>query len=664
MVNRLLTDHRLGLLAITLVAAFLRLWSLETSQYQYDDEMIAVITTRLVRDGVWPPGVPSSPYVMNGPTAPYVMAIPRLFTDSYLGMVTFVSAINVASVPLFYLFVRSVSGVRAGLLAALLLAVNPWLVADSRRLWLNSLVGPTAVLFLWAANWALRSGRLRAWAFAGVSLAISALLHLGDLANVLAALGVVPFIRRVGWSRLVAGMATFALLMSPWVVNSFLPDLRTSGVAENRGGLPYDWSSLDRAALLVTGVGYQALVGQGARIVNAEAPPFRAIDVLARALAAAGWCWLLWRVWVERNRNVARSATFLVSALMVAIPILALQIILNRGIVVPNWWYFFNIVPPLLLGIGDLVTRLPSRIGQAGRAACLLIAGAQLLLAAPFLLTQHEFWPRGFYGVPWKYLDEMVTEVRLRARADDAFVIVGGVEDQDWRQGERITSLVRPDYPRIRNFDGLDGLMLRRDASKLLYVTTNDEHVMTRLLADQIGARQVFEQRLPGSGWTRRIFQATPAMVEQWAGERLDTLTLQPSEGLPAPPDAVSSVQQARGSPTITYTRAQIFRPGVVGEGYQLALQWQFDAEPPEAVMSEYVFVSNGTEVHREQHIAYPAGYWQRGDWLDTQILNVFTLPESFQARGNMSVQIRNFGVISGRPVGEIVTLPLGLRGP
>ena len=660
MARRLLTDHRLWLALVTLVAAYLRLWSLDTSQFQYDDEMIGVITTHLVKDGVWPPGVPASPYVMNGPIAPYVVAIPRLFSDSYLAMVGVIAAINVAIVPLFYLFVRNVSGVRAGLIAALLLAVNPWVVADSRRLWLNSLVVPTAVLWLWAANRALQSQRLGAWVAAGVSLAVSALLHLGNLPNAIAALAVLPFVRRLGWKSVATGIASFLLLVAPWVWNSLLPDLRSSGVTQDRGVLRYEWSSLDRASLLMTGVGYQALAGQAGRILNADAPPFNAIDVLAKGLAAAGWFWMLWRAGTERRTSVARSATFLVSCLMVLIPIVSLQVIVSRGIVVPNWWYFFNIVPPLLLGIADLVTRLPFRIGQVGRAFCLVIAAAQLLLAAPFFMTQREFWPLGFYGVPWKYLDEMVTQIRDRARADDSFVIVGGVDYEDWRQGERITSLVRPDLSRIRNFDGLDGLMFRRDARTLIYVTTNDEHTMTRLLADQIRAPQVFTQELPGSGWTRRIFETTPATIEAWAAANLGTAT-RSTEGKVSPGSVpVPSPQPARGGAAVTYNRARLFPPGAIGHGYRLVLQWQFDADQQEPMMSEYTLLSDGQEILSEQHFAYPAGYWQRGDWLDTQILNVFVLPDSFTARGDVSIRIRNFGVTTGNLVGEPIALNLG----
>ena len=58
--------------------------------------------------------------------------------------------LGVAAVALTYLAMQRFVDQRVALLAALLLAVNPWFVVYSRRLWLNALLPMFCVVFLWA----------------------------------------------------------------------------------------------------------------------------------------------------------------------------------------------------------------------------------------------------------------------------------------------------------------------------------------------------------------------------------------------------------------------------------------------------------------------------------------------------------------------------------
>ncbi|MSQ22968.1 MAG: hypothetical protein EXR58_00170 [Chloroflexi bacterium] len=639
--SKLLTSPHLLVGGITLLAAVLRFWSLDTAQFDYDDEMIQNLAAAIVHSGVLPAGVPASPHLMNGPVAPLVVAIPSFFTSGYPVQVAFVAALNVASVPLFYRLAREITGPRGALLAALLYAVNPWMVATSRRLWLNSMIAPSVILLLWATHHALRKGSLPAWALAGASLALAAQVHLSSLANVPAlAAALAPFAHRLRLKPVLLASGIFLAMVAPWLAASWSVDLQQSDLTAVRaipGGAEAAW---ERALLLVTGVGYQTLTGQAARLVDASAGPFPIIDALARALAAAGWLWLLWTAWHDRQSNPARSATCLFAALIVGLPIPVATVLVARGVLGnPHWWYFFNLVPPLLLGMAAVATQ-PGRLSRLGSALCLVIGGAQVALAIPFLISQNEFHPQGFYGVPWTYLNQIVQEVHQAAAPRDAFVIVGGVQLDDWRQADLIARVLGRDDPRIRNFDGHDGILIRTDSPNLLYVTTNDSHQMTHFLSDDLRAEQVFEQRLPGVGWTRRVFVERIQDVEGWVSEHLLPLTQRQS------PVAL-----------ISYERIGLL-PSPAGP-YRLATYWHFNGNPPEPVITFFSLSVDGKEVHHEDHIAYPAAYWQQGDWLASEILNIFELPALFQPGDKVTLRIVNRGAASSRAYGEPIETDL-----
>lgn len=640
---------------ITLIGAVLRLWNLDAAQYRADDHAVRTLALEIARDGKFPTGVLSSVGIANGPSAPFVLALPTLLSTEHQPLSVYVGLLNVAAIPVSYLLGRDLFGQRAGLLAAALIAVNPWLVAYGRRLWLNAFIGPAAVLFLWAFHRACVSSSLRAWALAGAAVSLSAQIHLSSLPNLAAFASVLAFASRgttpsrravrpadsephgraaLPLHRIALGGLVALLLLGPWIVLSLQPDL-------NR----FDWdtarteaqevgaNSLERATIVMTGVAYQTVTGQGARIIDATAAPFVLIDVLARGLAIAGWLLLCTLVWREGRSNPALAATCLAMAIMVAIPIVALARPSQAGQLPYLYpYYFLNLIPPLVLGAVAFAETLSRLVRHLGTPLVILIAAAHLVLAIPYFLTQEEYWPLGGYGVPWKYTQAFVAEVNGLARPDRAPIIVGGHENDDNEQGNVAARLLGRDNDVVRLHDSRDGAVFRSGARPTVLVTTNDDHSMARLLRSAFAHRQAVEQVLPGAGWTRRAFVVDAQELEAWAAARLKRVEPAPS-----------------GQGAIVYERIGLAGSEAFG-GQIVAIQWRMEADPAEPFFTDVVLHEAGREIHREPHVAYPAASWQRGDWLETRMLNLFRLPRAIQVTDATTVTLEHRGVLTGRP--------------
>lgn len=631
-----ITDHRLLLLLITVLGTFLRLWNLSAAQYLGDDGDFLQTAWDMVYQGKLQIAFPSSAGIASGPIGLYILGFPLAFSSSHAIYAAFVAALNALCVPLLYFIGRDAFSPRVGLLAALLAAVNPWLVIYGRRLWITAYVAPLACVFLWASVRALRLNGGKQWGVAGGGLAATVLVHLSGIPNAISLLvSMLVFHRTIHWRSAVVGAVIALLLMAPWIIGSLIPDLAKFSFSSLEPNGTFADSSIERATLLVTSVGYQSVTGQSARLLNATEWPFTWIDPLARALSVSGWIWLSWSAWSYRRRDPSRAAICFLLCLMAALPLVALARPIQTGAFRTLYpYYFLNTLPVQLLAIGLLIDRVARAKPVWSLTLAAPIVGSQLLLAVPFFLTQEEYFPLGDYGVPWKFTEELADHLVQLARTDSSFVLVGG-EEQDHSQQRLLAQVMAREYDRVRTFDGRDGLMFRTDAPGLLLVTTNDEESATSFLLTELPNTQVLEQKLTGGPrWTRRVFRLPPSQLENWVAAHLDPLA----------PDVSNPV----------YERGSILSDL---RGQQITLLWRMDADPPEPFLTKLRLLVGGTEIHREEHVAYPAGSWQPGDWHGSKMLNIFRLPGDLKLPPGTRGLISQQGILTGRTASSNVEL-------
>ncbi len=127
--------------AVVLLGAALRFMQMGLIRYGYDQSYPAYQAVALLDGGVWPLiGQPSSVFLDNPALMPYLQALPLLLWRSPWAVQGFVLLLNSAATWFVWRVGNEMLGRRAGLLAAFLFAVNPWVVFFSRTTWVQSLV--------------------------------------------------------------------------------------------------------------------------------------------------------------------------------------------------------------------------------------------------------------------------------------------------------------------------------------------------------------------------------------------------------------------------------------------------------------------------------------------------------------------------------------------
>ncbi|HUM69093.1 MAG TPA: glycosyltransferase family 39 protein, partial [Chloroflexota bacterium] len=383
----------LALLLIVALAAYLRLYRLHTSPIWGDQSILMSIALDWVNWGKIPLAAnKSSAGAMNPPLVVYLLALPLFVRQTVMSPLWFQALLGLTAVPLLYFLTARFFGRAAGLVAAFLFALNPWLVYYSRLIWNPSLTPLFATLLLTAVLLFLATRRWPYLLLVFAALALLTQLHLSSLVL----LPVVAFIlllfgRRLwlgSWRRtvavLAAGMGLFVLLYTPYLLFE-----RAMGFADVKalGGVLTGAQLSSQAFLTETAVNAASFfilkdlaLGEGFRESQVAAwqtavTPLPMLFWLLRLLALAAWAYafiapLHWR-WRHRAQPRPalpdREMALLVSAIWVTLPVL---LYVRHSQYLQN--YFFLYLTP---------------------AACLLLAGfweRLWQLAWGFFAQRHE----------------------------------------------------------------------------------------------------------------------------------------------------------------------------------------------------------------------------------------------------------------------------------
>jgi 4-amino-4-deoxy-L-arabinose transferase-like glycosyltransferase len=148
-------------LALLILAALLRFSYLSEIEHNVDHAYPIWQALRTLEHGVFPfVGQGTSVLFANPALTGYLYLPVVALTRSPMGAYLLVIALNSLAVPLAYRAISLLRGRPAGLMAAALLAVNPWVIEYSRATWVQSLLPFFACLLAWLL-WPVLLGRSR-----------------------------------------------------------------------------------------------------------------------------------------------------------------------------------------------------------------------------------------------------------------------------------------------------------------------------------------------------------------------------------------------------------------------------------------------------------------------------------------------------------------------
>ena len=310
---------RITILAVLLLAAVFRWIQPGLVEFKYDEVNITRQALGLVSGGPLPVLSGGTTLgIQRGALDVYLLALPLALLGKHIEAAVWgLAVLGVIAVALTYVLGRRVGGPVVGLMAALFMAVNPWLIAYDRKLWAHIQVAFSVLLLILAWDVVVRRRRWAAFWFPVVA-ALQVLAHVLAVLQALSWLGAFLVAPRRWWRRETGlGILAGAGLMIPYawaLANRWLargaataafapgiPDSATSGLGALRGA----WL---QAFYLFTGAGTSSLAGLTAassvawRVTGFLAIPVAVLIVMGlvrtlsgraadRAPSAPAFCW-------------------------------------------------------------------------------------------------------------------------------------------------------------------------------------------------------------------------------------------------------------------------------------------------------------------------------------------------------------------------------------
>lgn len=449
----------LGLTAVLLLAAFLRLGYPGINSFGFDEARVSHMALQMARGGQFAQmGMQSSTYVPNLPAAVWLFAIPYWFTPDPLGANVFIGLVGITAVLAIWRLARQAWGAWAGFAVALLLAASPMAVAYSRSVWSQDLLVPFTIF--WALTGVMGIAQKRSWV-----LAIHVFLAGFTLQIHFAA---IPLLIGTAW------LALRYQLWRQWkavLVGGLLALLAAAPYVQIiwccGPGAQEEWRTLLSAANITNTDVFHILADVGSA-VNWEglflgqdwqwAAPLPLLLTLSRivllALMAVGLVLAVGLTWRYRRTppDWPSVLTTLLPVWVLSIPLYYVRFPREVG----NH-YLLSALPALLLLVGLVMGwRRFSRGWVWGITAVLiLIASVQSFTMIQALQTVAAQSPPGGMGTPLRY-----HRAAARALQDGAPIAVHTFDDNAAYAGDAATfSILLWDYP-YRMVDGRSAILI------------------------------------------------------------------------------------------------------------------------------------------------------------------------------------------------------------
>ena len=160
--RNLLTHEWLLLLGILLFSFYIRVIQIDTAFFGPEQAWIAHASWKLANLQEFPTHMfDTSAGFSQFPLTVYFAFLPYLFTDGVYALLIYYIQLNLVAVGLCWCFTRRYWGVGAAALATIVYASMPWAIIFSFRIWVNTLLPPFVMIWVFACGLAFAERRPR-----------------------------------------------------------------------------------------------------------------------------------------------------------------------------------------------------------------------------------------------------------------------------------------------------------------------------------------------------------------------------------------------------------------------------------------------------------------------------------------------------------------------
>src|SRR5450759_2348858 len=163
--------HEWPLIAVLILAAVLRLQSLELIDLRYDEASAPQFALGIAQGPLLAVAPFSGSVANHPPVYFYALALPYLFTRNVMVVAVYRAMLDVAAIALLWWLCVRFFNRRVALVSTLLISVAPWAVQYSRKLSMLTL-SIFLILLLFGLLEALKRRNAWGWAIAGLGLAL------------------------------------------------------------------------------------------------------------------------------------------------------------------------------------------------------------------------------------------------------------------------------------------------------------------------------------------------------------------------------------------------------------------------------------------------------------------------------------------------------------
>ncbi|MEZ4516519.1 MAG: glycosyltransferase family 39 protein [Chloroflexota bacterium] len=420
----------LAVAAILLLAAVLRMGWPGITEFKADEARLLSLALEMRQGAFAVRGISSSTGFPNFPMSVWLYAIPTFVWPHAYSATLFTGLLNTLAVAGCYWMVRRYWSVSAALAATLMLAVSPWAIIFSRKIWAQNLL-PLFVM-IWGISAALAFVEKKRWFLVIhiVCLAVAIQIHLAAVALAPATLlFIIVFHRRVDWRMVGVGVGLSLLLAAPFLY--YLVSHVDAGTALPTGsggeaGSGFSTHALRYVSMLTLGNDIHSLAGP-AQFENylAQLPPMQPVYALWAVLVLGGIVWMV--SGIIRRREAVQSQVGFILLAWLFVPVL---------VFLWEWTpvylhYFIATLPAQYMLAGVFFAGLLDRFGGWVRgiawAALLASAAFQVYASLTLLSLVGTVATPGGFGTPLAVKLAAADLAREEIAAGAAEVLVAGV---------------------------------------------------------------------------------------------------------------------------------------------------------------------------------------------------------------------------------------------
>ena len=303
--------------AIVLLAGALRMAAPGLTEFKADEARLLALAYDMAEGELALRGISSSVGIPNFAASVWLYALPTLLWPHPYAATIFTGLLSTFAVFLTYWFLRRYWGTTAALAAALMIAVAPWAVIFSRKIWAQNLLPLFVMGWIIGAALAMVERRPRFMWLHLVCLALAVQIHLSAVALLpVTLLFFIIFRRNIRWRDVLVGGLLAALTVLPfaiYVLGSQDPG-RSLAIAAGAGlEGAFSLDSLRHTVMISLGTQLHSLTGAEAfRDYLAHTPDLTLVHLFWGSLILMGiftCAWAAWKRWSEPRAQVGLMVT-------------------------------------------------------------------------------------------------------------------------------------------------------------------------------------------------------------------------------------------------------------------------------------------------------------------------------------------------------------------